>query len=213
MLDTDVIEAAPFVRTMTREPAEEVLLLMLTADPVVNPLRFTRTIVVAAVIEEFVKVKVKSDPPVIDTPAKVARPDLPLTTTGLAATPEADGEFNKMPAPDADVTMFPRVAVTAPVVAVKAVNVPAAGVTPPTNPLYPVEAVRVVNDPAPGVVPPIAPGAAKRAVKEPGLITTFVVKLPVTASAFVANRERPSIVVVASGINPGPMADRTLGEM
>lgn len=75
--------------TIARDPAEAVLLLMLSADPVVAPLMLNMTSVVEAVIAEFVIVKVRSAAAAIETVVNVALPDLPLTTTGLDATPDA----------------------------------------------------------------------------------------------------------------------------
>jgi hypothetical protein len=77
------------VTTIAKEPAEAVLLLILNAEPVVAPLMESITSVVEAVIEEFVIVRVKSAAAAIETEVKVARPDLPLTTTGEAAAPES----------------------------------------------------------------------------------------------------------------------------
>lgn len=84
-----VVAPVPFVTTIAREPDEAVLLLMLRADPVVAPLILNITSVVEAVIEEFVKVKVRSAAAAIETEVNVALPDLPFTTTGEEATPEA----------------------------------------------------------------------------------------------------------------------------
>lgn len=111
----------PFVTTIARDPADAVLLLIDKADPVVAPLMEIRTIVEAAVIAEFVSVNVRSAPAAIETLVNVARPDLPLTTTGEAAAPESDGDVNNRPVPDVDATKFPFVAVILPSVAVMVV--------------------------------------------------------------------------------------------
>jgi hypothetical protein len=62
---------------------------MLKAEPVVAPLIEIITSVVEAVIAELVIVSVKSAPAAIETELNVARPDLPFTTTGEAAAPDA----------------------------------------------------------------------------------------------------------------------------
>jgi hypothetical protein len=139
---------------------------------------------------ELVMVRVKSAAAAMLTDVKTAAPDLPFTTTGLAAAPDAVGELSNKPAPEALPTKFPRVAVIFPVVAVSWVKVPAAG-----------------------VVPPIVPGAARRALRDAGFITTFVERRPATASALVANREMPTTVVEAGGmtlpIAPAKVAGET----
>lgn len=84
-----VVAPVPFVTTIAKEPAEAVLLLMLSAEPVVAPLIESMTSVVEAVTDELVIVKVKSAAAAIDTDVKVARPERPFTTTGEAAAPEA----------------------------------------------------------------------------------------------------------------------------
>lgn len=113
-----VVAPVPLVTTIARDPEEAVLLLMLKADPVVAPLMLIITSVVEAVIAEFVMVNVRSAAAAIDTVVNVALPDLPLTTTGPEAAPEACEEFNRIPVPTVLATKFPFVVVIAPEVAV-----------------------------------------------------------------------------------------------
>ena len=80
---------------------------MLNAEPVVAPLMLNNTCVVDAVIDELVIVNVRSAAAAIDTDVNVARPDLPFTTTGDAAAPDAEGEFNSNPAPAVELTKLP----------------------------------------------------------------------------------------------------------
>lgn len=82
-----VLAPVPFVTTIASEVAEAVLLLILSADPVVAPLMLIKTSVVEPVMDELVMVKVKSAAAAIETEVKVARPDRPLTTTGPEAAP------------------------------------------------------------------------------------------------------------------------------
>lgn len=89
MSAVDVVAPVPLVTTIARDPADAVELLMQRAAPVVAPLMLNITSVVEAVIDELVIVKVRSAAAAIETVVKVARPDLPLTTTGDAATPDA----------------------------------------------------------------------------------------------------------------------------
>src|SRR5258708_25498483 len=55
-----VLAPVPFVTTIARDPEDAVLLLMLSAEPVVAPLILRRTSVIEAVIAEVVIVNVKS---------------------------------------------------------------------------------------------------------------------------------------------------------
>ncbi len=116
-----MVAPVPFVTTIASDPEEAVLLLMLRADPVVAPLILINTSVVDAVIEELVMVSVKSAAAAIDTDVNVALPDLPLTTTGPDAAPEAWDEVKRIPVPVVDATKFPFVVVIAPRVAVNVV--------------------------------------------------------------------------------------------
>ena len=152
----EVVAPVPFVTTIAREPADAVLLLIDRAAPVVAPLIEIRTIVVEAVIAELVSVRVKSAAAAIETDVNVARPDLPLTITGDAATPEAEGEVNKIPVPEVAATKFPFVAVMAPRVAVTVVP---AVTEPNVAAILPAEAVMfpkvATMFPADAVTPPV----------------------------------------------------------
>ena len=147
MSSVEVVAPVPLVTTIARDPEEAVLLFMQRADPVVAPLMLTNTSVVEAVIAELVIVRVRSAAAAIETEVKVALPDLPLTTTGDAAAPDACEEFRRIPVPAAVATKFPSVVVIAPNVAVSVVEV----VREPVTAVFP---VAFPNDNVP--VPPVA---------------------------------------------------------
>lgn len=187
----------PFVTTIAREPADAVLLLIDRAAPVVAPLIEIRTIVVEAVIAELVSVRVKSAAAAIETDVNVARPDLPLTTTGEAAAPEAEGDVNKIPVPEVDATKSPFVAVIAPrvaVIVVPAVTVVAADTEPRVDTKFPVEAtmfpvVAVMPVPAVTVVPALtAPAVAT--------MLPVVAVMPVPAVTVVPADTEPAVAAI-----------------
>lgn len=88
------------------------MLLIPNAEPLVAPLIEIRTMVEEDVIEEFVSVRVISNVAGIETDVKVALPDLPFTTTGDAAAPDAEGEVKRIPFPDVPAIKLPLVALT-----------------------------------------------------------------------------------------------------
>ena len=112
----------PLVTTIAKDEAEAVLLLIDSAEPVVAPLMESITIVEDPVIEEFVKVKVRSAAAAILTVVKVTVPDRPLTTTAPDAAPELVGDVSSKPVPEVVATKLPLDAVIAPDVAVKVVD-------------------------------------------------------------------------------------------
>ncbi len=157
-----VVAPVPLVTTIASDPEDGVLLFIDKADPVVAPLILSITSVVEAVIAEFVRVNVKSAAAAMLTLVNVALPDLPFTTTGDAATPEAVGELRIIPVPEVEATKLPLVAVMLPRVAVMdvaAFTAPADALTLPVVAVIPVPAVTVVPDESEVVV-----------VNEPGAV-------------------------------------------
>jgi hypothetical protein len=205
-----VVAPVPFVTTMAKEPADAVLLLMLRAEPVVAPLMESITSVVEAVIEEFVNVRVKSAPAAMETDVKVALPDLPLTTTGEDATPEAWEEFKRIPVPTAVATKLPLVAVILPKVAVMlvpALTAPAVAETLPVVAVTPVPPVTVVPaDTAPAVatmfpvvevmpVPAVTVPLAERLPDEAVMLPVVAV-IPVPAVTVVPAETDPAVAAI-----------------
>lgn len=182
-----MVAPVPLVTTIARDPEDAVLLLMLKADPVVAPLIESITIVEEAVIEEFVRVKVRSAAAAIDTDVKVARPDLPFTTTGEAAVPEAEAEVKRIPVPEVDPTKLPLVAVILPRVAV--IVVPALSAVPAAN------VVVVANDPGAMIVV----GNETVAVV-PTVVT--VIWLAVPRTELIVPEDPPSICQLAERVPP-----------
>lgn len=183
-----VVAPVPFVTTMARDPEEAVLLLIERAAPVVAPDIESRTMVVAAVMDEFVRVSVRSAAAAMLTEVKVALPDLPLTTTGLAATPDALAEVKRIPVPEVDPTKLPFVAVMAPRVAVMEVpafTAPAVAEMFPVVAVIPVPPTRVVvvvRDPVTRVLPVVLPMATAPVPPVPMVVVadplTFRVVVP-----------------------------------